>query len=82
LFLVLEVVTDHRMTNETVFQVDGTNELYVIAYWKDGDEECRLSVSARRTPTHSHAISCSLACLTGITRNAHGSQFEFRIVGG
>lgn len=44
--------------------------------------ETSLSIFVHRTPTHSHAISRSLACLAGITRNTHGSQFEFRRVEG
>lgn len=77
-------VTDHRMTNEAVFRADGTSGLYMnrLLEGRRQTEKADLSVSAHRTPTHSHAISRSLACLTGITRNAHGSQFEFRSVGG
>lgn len=81
LFVEVIFMTNHRITNEAIIRADGTlHGLFVFV--RETEMGIRLSAFTGRTPTHSHAISRSLACLAGITRNAHGSQFEFRSVEG
>lgn len=77
------LVTNHRMTNKDCY-LSGKNRLSVdySCLLEGQGRRTGLSASTRRTRMHSHAISRSLACLAGITRNAHGSQLEFRSVGG
>lgn len=74
--------TNHWMINEAVISTDGTELLVFDARTEMQDRWLNPSVSGHRTLMHSHAISRSLACLAAITRNAHGSQFEFRNVRG
>lgn len=76
-------MTNHRITNEPIIRADGTDFTWILfVFVRETEMGTRLSAFTGRTPTHSHAISRSLACLAGITRNAHGSQFEFRSVEG
>lgn len=79
LFSTLFARNHHWMTNEAVISTDGTD---FSCEDRNGRPFGSFGIRASHSWTHSHAISRSLACLAAITRNAHGSQFEFRSVRG